>query len=96
MAFACPGCGAPVDGSPERIALRCGACGARLRARVVEGDGTARRYDVEVSGRPATRTRVEVPWTPDEAQRLRAWLLWSSVLTLGLVGVLYAVARLYR
>ena len=35
-----------------------------------------------------------VAWTADESRRLRAWLAWSTVLTLGLVVVLYALARL--
>jgi hypothetical protein len=29
-------------------------------------------------------------------RRLRAWLTWSTVATLGLVVVLYAMARLWR
>jgi hypothetical protein len=48
---------------------------------------------VEVTGRPETRRRIVVPWTADESRRLRAWLAWSTVLTLGLVVVLYALAR---
>ena len=36
---------------------------------------------------------LAVPWTADESRRLRAWLAWSTVLTLGLVAVLYALAR---
>jgi hypothetical protein len=94
MAFACPACAAPVDGSLERPVLRCRACGAVLRSRPLDGDGPLRRYEVEATGRPGTRVLLEVPWTPDEARRLRAWLLWSSVVTLGFVGVLYAAARL--
>jgi hypothetical protein len=96
MAFPCPGCGAPVEGSLERVMLRCRTCNAVLRSRVVETEGPLREYDVEVARKPETRIRVEVPWTPDEARRLRAWLVWSSVVTLGLVGVLYALARFAR
>jgi hypothetical protein len=48
---------------------------------------------VEVAGQPATRKRVAVAWTADESRRLRLWLAWSTVLTLGLVVVLYALAR---
>jgi hypothetical protein len=55
--------------------------------------GTERLYEVEVAGRPATRRRVAVAWTAEESRRLRRWLAWSTVLTLGLVVVLYALAR---
>jgi hypothetical protein len=54
----------------------------------------ARAYEVEIAGRPETRRRVEVAWSPEDGARLRAWLLASSVVTLGLVGVLYLLARL--
>jgi hypothetical protein len=64
-----------------------------LRTRAVETSGPERLYDVEVAGRPATRRRIAVAWTEDESRRLRAWLTWSTVLTLGLVVVLYAIAR---
>ena len=59
----------------------------------MDASGPGRQYDVEVTGRPETRRRVSVEWTEDESRRLRAWLAWSTVLTLGLVGVLYALAR---
>jgi hypothetical protein len=85
-----------VTADPERGVLRCGACRARLRARAVDDGAPSRRYDVEVAGRPETRARVDVPWTPGEARRLRAWLLWSTAVTLCLVGVLYALARYAR
>jgi NADH pyrophosphatase-like protein len=91
--FDCPGCGAPIDRSPARWALRCPSCRRVLRTRAVDGSGPERAYDVFVAGRPETRRRIAVPWTADEARRLRAWLLWSTVLTLGLVVVLYALAR---
>jgi hypothetical protein len=59
----------------------------------VDTSGPERAYDVEVTGQPETRRRITVAWTPDESRRLRAWLAWSTVLTLGLVVVLYALAR---
>lgn len=37
-------------------------------------------------------TPTEEPIPP----RLRAWLTWSTVLTLGLIAVLYALARWWR
>jgi hypothetical protein len=46
-----------------------------------------------VAGRPETRRVVEVPWSPTDQSRLRAWLVWSTAVTLGLIGVLYALAR---
>lgn len=95
MAFACPGCGAGVERSPEARVLRCPTCRALLSSRALE-DGPARRYEVQVVRRPDTRRVVEVPWTSGEARRLRAWLAWSTVVTLGLIGVLYAAARLLR
>jgi hypothetical protein len=91
--FACPGCGEIVLASPDRWGLRCPACRRVLRTRVLDGSGPERLYDVEVAGQPATRRRVAVAWTPDESRRLRVWLAWSTVLTLGLVVVLYALAR---
>lgn len=93
MPFDCPGCGAAVARSPDRWGLRCPACRRVLRTRVVDASGPERVYDVEVAGQPATRRRIAVPWSADESRRLRAWLAWSTVLTLGLVAVLYALAR---
>jgi tRNA(Ile2) C34 agmatinyltransferase TiaS len=95
----CPACRAvlrtrALDGSgPERWGLRCPACRAVLRTRAIDGSGPQREIEVEVTGRPETRRRLAVPWTADESRRLRAWLAWSTVLTLGLVAVLYALAR---
>jgi hypothetical protein len=66
-----------------------------LRSRAVDGQDRP-RFDVEVAGRPETRRRVEVQWDEAQHRRLGSWLLWSSVLTLGLVLVLYLVARWYR
>jgi hypothetical protein len=51
---------------------------------------------VEVAGHPETRRRVEVPWDERERSRLRAWLIWSSAITLSLVLALYALARFLR
>jgi len=48
---------------------------------------------VEVAGRPETRRRVELPWDEAERRRLRAWLVWSSAITVSLVLALYALAR---
>lgn len=64
-----------------------------LRTRALDASGPERMYEVEVAGRPETRRRIAVPWTADDARRLRAWLAWATVLTLGLVVVLYALAR---
>lgn len=59
----------------------------------MDASGSERVYDVEVAGQPRTRQRVLIPWTTEESRRLRVWLAWSTVLTLGLVMVLYALAR---
>ena len=96
MAFDCPGCGAAVDRSPAGWAIRCPSCRRVIRTRAVDTSGPDRAYEVEVAGRPETRRRVGVPWTPDESRRLRRWLAWSTALTLGLVLVLYAAARFAR
>lgn len=72
---------------------RCPACGALVRGRARDGEGDLRAYDVEVAGRPETRRVVEVPWSPADQGRLRVWLAWSTAVTLGLIGVLYALAR---
>ena len=93
MGFACPGCGATVERSLDVPLVRCGTCGGLLRSRTLEAGGDAPLYEVEVAGRPETRQRVEVPWDAAQARRLRAWLLWSSVVTLGLVVLLYVLAR---
>jgi DNA-directed RNA polymerase subunit RPC12/RpoP len=94
MALSCPACGAAVTGSPERRLLRCGACGARIKTRPVSGEGE-RAYEVEVLGRAETRRRVELPWTPADTNRLHAWLVWSSAVTVGLAGLLYLLARFW-
>ena len=74
--------------------LRCPSCGVLLRSRPVDTSGPAPVFDVQVVGRSGIRRRVEVPWDEGQRRRLAAWLLWSSVLTLGLVLVLYVLARL--
>lgn len=94
MAFPCPGCGAKVAARPDRLTLRCPACAALLRARPVETSGPLPVFDVEVAGRSATRRRVEVPWDEQERRRLARWLGISTAVTLALVLVLYALARL--
>jgi hypothetical protein len=68
-----------------------------IRARATDAvSGDVRAYDVEITGRPETRRRIEVPWTDQETARLRQWLVWSTVLTLALVAVLFAAARWAR
>jgi hypothetical protein len=96
MGFACPGCQATVSGSLEAWVLRCPLCGALIRARPLESSGPDRAYEVELAGRPETRRRIEVPWDEEQARSLGAWLCWSSAITLGLVAVLYALARFWR
>ena len=94
MPFPCPGCSAPIDRSPEAWVLRCPSCRRVIRARALDAvSGDVRVYEVEITGRPETRRRIEVPWTDQEAARLRRWLAWSTVLTLALVVVLFAAAR---
>ena len=95
MTFPCPACGAPVPGSPRAIG-RCPACRAVLRARVGAGEGAPRTFDVDAVGRPGTRRTVEVPWSERDERSLRAWLSWSTAITLGLVLVLLALARWLR
>jgi len=85
-----------VSHSPERRLLRCPACGALLRARIASADGPDRAYDVEVAGQPETSRRVELPWGEEQERALRRWLAWASALTLGLVVVLYLLARAAR
>jgi len=96
VSFACPGCGAPVHRRPSGWALRCPACRALLRSAPVEASAESPVYEVEVAGRPETRRRVQVPWDEGERSRLRAWLFWSSAITLSLVLALYALARFLR
>jgi len=68
-----------------------------IRARATGAvSGDVRAYEVQITGRPETRRRIEVPWTDQETARLRQWLVWSTVLTLALVAVLFAAARWAR
>jgi len=94
VTFPCPGCGSPVGHRPTRWALRCPACGALLRSEAVEASGENPAYEVSVAGRPETRRRVEVSWDENERRRLRAWLVWSSAITVSLVLVLFLLARI--
>lgn len=96
MPFPCPACHAAIERSPGGWALRCPGCGALLRSRASGSDERVRIYEVEVAGRPETRQRVEVPWGDADARRLSKWLLWSTVLTLGLIILVYVVARAAR
>jgi len=94
VSFPCPGCDAPIDGRPDRLLVRCNACGARLRSRAVETSGPVPLFEVQVTGRPETLRRVEVPWDEAERRRLSTWLLVASVVTVALVGVLFVLARI--
>ncbi len=96
MPFACPGCEARIERSLERPLLRCPSCGAVLRSRPVDTSGPAPTFEVFVAGRKETGRRVEVPWDEQQRRRLGAWLLWSTAVTLGLVLVLFLLARLLR
>jgi len=96
VSFACPGCGALVPRRPSAWALRCPTCRALLRSRALDTSGESPAYEVEVAGRPETRRRVEAPWDDRERRRLAKWLLWSSLVTLGLVPLLYLAARCGR
>jgi len=94
VSFPCPSCGAPIDGRPDRVLLRCGGCGARLRGRSIETNGTNPTFEVHVVGKSETRRRVEVAWDGFERRRLSAWLLVASVVTVALVLVLLVLARI--
>lgn len=74
--------------------MRCPTCGALLRAEPVDTSGESPAYEVAVAGRPETRRRVEVAWDESERRRLRAWLAWSSAITVSLVLVLFFLARI--
>jgi hypothetical protein len=93
VSFPCPGCDAPIDSRPDRWMLRCPACRAVLRSRADEASGPAPVYDVEVTGQPETRRRVEMAWDPSQRRRLSSWLLVASVVTVALVLVLFVLAR---
>lgn len=96
MAFPCPSCDAPVPGSPARPVLRCPSCRAVLRSRAVDSAEGAPAFDVAAAGRPGRVRRVEVAWDDGQHRRLSWWLAVSSAVTLALVVVLYALARLSR
>jgi hypothetical protein len=83
-----------VGGSPELRLLRCPCCNRWIRCRPAGSSQQARLYDVELLSRRRTRRRVEVAWSPAQQRSLDTWLLYSSVVTLGLVGLLYLLARL--
>ena len=93
VSFPCPGCDAPIDARPDRFVLRCPACRAVLRSRAVDATGAAPAFDVEVTGRPETRRRVEVAWNEAQRHRLSSWLLVASIVTAALVLVLFLLAR---
>jgi len=76
--------------------MRCPSCGSLLRSRAVEGGGPVLAYEVEVAGRPETRRRVEVAWDEAQRSRLSTWLRWGTSVALGLIVLLYALARWYR
>jgi hypothetical protein len=93
MPFPCPGCQSSVPRSPESWLLRCPTCGARIRSHQAIGSEAARAYDVELLGRPETRQRIEIPWSDEQQRRLEAWLLWATMITLGLIVLLFLLAR---
>jgi hypothetical protein len=76
------------------LLLRCPSCRALLRSRPVATSGPVPVFEVRAVGGRRPGRRVEVPWDEAARQRLAAWLLWSSVVTLALVLVLYVLARL--
>lgn len=96
MPFACPACAATVEASPDAWFSRCPGCGARLRGRARGEFGGRPAYEVAVVGRPDLRRVVDVPWDAARRRRLSAWLGWSAAVTLGLIAVLYAMARWWR
>jgi hypothetical protein len=92
MGFPCPGCESTVERSPDAWLLRCPDCRRAIRSRPVDGPPDVRVFDVEIAGHPETRRRVHLPWHEADRRRLGAWLIWSSIVTLGLVLLLYALA----
>lgn len=67
-----------------------------MRSRALDTSGPAPVFEVYVAGREETARRVEVPWDEVQRRRLARWLLWSTLLTLGLLPLLYALSRLAR
>lgn len=95
MTFPCPACDADVPGRPRAIG-RCPGCGVVLRARLRESEDGRRLFDIDAVGRPGARRTVEGRWSERDERSLRAWLAWSTAITLGLVLVLLALARWLR
>jgi hypothetical protein len=95
VTFPCPACDADVPGPPRAIG-RCPACRAVLRSRPRDGEGALRTVEVDAVGRPGARRTVQVPWSERDERSLRAWLSWSTAITLGLVLLLLALARWLR
>jgi hypothetical protein len=60
----------------------------------METSGPVPIFEVQVVGRPETLQRVEIPWDEAQRRRLSSWLLVASVVTIALVLVLFALARL--
>jgi hypothetical protein len=95
VSFACPGCGAPIEGRPDRLLQQCGSCGARLSSRPVETSGPEPIFEVRVAGRPETGRRIRVPWDETARRRLAVWLFAASAVTVALVLVLFVLARIF-
>ena len=49
-----------------------------------------------MAGRPETRRPVPLPWDESQRRRLSRWLVASTAATVGLVFVLFLLARLLR
>lgn len=96
MPFSCPACGEAIDAQPDRLLLRCPRCGVLLRCRPLDSDGLAPAFEVFAAGKRETRRRIELPWDEPQRRRLALWLSCSSAATLGLILVLYVLARLLR
>jgi DNA-directed RNA polymerase subunit RPC12/RpoP len=94
MLFPCPGCQAPLEANLSSWLIRCERCGARIRSRRADDRDGERTYEVRVAGRPETASRIAAPWTPEDDRRLKKWLVWSTVLTLGLAVLLLLAALL--
>jgi hypothetical protein len=59
----------------------------------VQTNGAAPAFEVQVVGRPERRRRVEIPWDETQQRRLARWLVVASIVTAGLVLVLFVLAR---
>jgi hypothetical protein len=82
-----------VPQSAVRWLQRCPACRAWLRGRALETNGPHPSFEIDVVGRPDTRTRVDLPWDEGARRRLETWLVVASVATLLLVALLFVLAR---